>query len=184
MTYRLDPGKSYSLRYDEDDKIDLYLGSHGRTGAVDLAPFVATPMSVVNKMLRLAQIDESDVVYDLGCGDGRILMTAAKKYGARGVGIELDPQLIRRCRMAAMKAGVQHLLRFRMEDATKTDISEATLVSLYLLTESNELLRAKLNRELRRGTCVVSHNYPIPGWESKEITSVIGKTHDIYLYRR
>jgi hypothetical protein len=189
LSYELSPGKSYSFRYDENNFLGLYEGSHGRTDAEDLAPFVPTPMVVVEKMLRMAAIDKTDVLYDLGSGDGRIVITAAKKYGARGVGIELDPELISESREAAKKAGVEHLVEFRMEDATKSGFSDATVVTLYLLPESNELLRPRLEKQLKPGAYVVSHNYSILGWEKKQIDVVKMKTedgelHEIYLYRR
>jgi 16S rRNA G966 N2-methylase RsmD len=189
LSYELSPGKSYSFRYDEDNFLGLYEGSHGRTDAEDLAPFVPTPMIVVEKMLRMAAVDKTDVLYDLGSGDGRIVIAAAKKYGARAVGIELDPELIKQAREAAKKAGVEHLVEFRMEDATKSDFSDATVVTLYLLPESNELLRPRLEKQLKPGAYVVSHNYSILGWEKKEIDVVKMKTedgelHEIYLYRR
>lgn len=189
ISYSLDPGMPYSFRYDEDDELELYDGSHGRIDQVDLAPFVPTPMVVVEKMLEVAQVDKDDIVYDLGCGDGRIVIMAAKKYGARGVGIDLDPQRISESKLAAAEAGVEHLVEFRMEDATKADFSEATVVTLYLLTESNRILRPELERQLSPGALVVSHNYPIPGWEEKEIEFItimddIDEEHYIYLYQR
>ena len=188
VTYRLNPKRPYAFRYNERDQLDLYDGSHGRTDVPDLAPFVPTPMPVVEGMLMLAKVDTGDVIYDLGCGDGRIVITAANKYGARGVGIELDPQLIEQCRANARKEGVEKLVSFRMEDATRTDISNATIVTLYLLPESNELLRGRLEKLLKPGARVVTHNYPIPGWESRQVQMVIvkaedGENHSVYLYR-
>ena len=189
VSYLLDKGMPYSFRYDENDDLELYDGSHGRVDQVDLAPFVPTPMVVVEKMLEMAQVDEDDIVYDLGCGDGRILIMAAKTYGARGVGIDLDPRRIMESQFGAEEAGVEKLVEFRMEDATKADFTEATVVTLYLLTESNRLLRPEFERQLSPGAYVVSHNYPIPGWEEKEIEFVtimdaVGEEHDIYLYQR
>lgn len=188
VTYRLNPKRPYAFRYNERDQLDLYDGSHGRTDVPDLAPFVPTPMPVVEGMLMLAKVDTGDVIYDLGCGDGRIVITAANKYGARGVGIELDSQLIEQCRANARKEGVEKLVSFRMEDATRTDISNATIVTLYLLPESNELLRGRLEKLLKPGVRVVTHNYPIPGWESRQVQMVIvkaedGENHSVYLYR-
>jgi SAM-dependent methyltransferase len=189
ISYHLDPGMPYSFRYDENDELELYDGSHGRVDQVDLAPYVPTPRPVVEKMLEMADLDRNDIVYDLGCGDGRIVIMAAKRYGARGIGIDLDPQRISESQLAAAEAGVEDLVEFRMEDATKSDFSDATIVTLYLLTESNELLRPELERQLKPGAYVVSHNYPIPGWEKKEIEFVtvvddIGEEHYIYLYQR
>ncbi len=183
------PGKPYSFRYDNQNLVHLYEGSHGREDAVDLAPFVPTPMAVMEKMLEMAEVDASDVVFDLGCGDGRIVITAARKYGARGVGIDIVPQRIKESREGAKKAGVEELVEFRLGDLTKMDFSEATVVTLYLLPESNELLRPLFDKQLRPGTYVVSHNYSIPGWEEKEVEVVEvndeeGETHTIFLYKR
>jgi SAM-dependent methyltransferase len=189
IEYSLTPGKPYSFRYDSNDQVDIWEGSHGRVDAEDLAPFVPTPTEVVAKMLEMAQADKDDIVYDIGCGDGRIVIAAAQKYGARGVGIDIDPQRIKESMANAKSDGVEKLVKFRLEDATKTDISSATIVTIYLLPESNELLRPKLERELRPGTFVVSHNYTIPGWEGKEVDSATvtdseGTEHYIYVYKR
>ncbi len=189
IVHRLFPGKPYSLRLNEGGLLEIYEGSHGWQGVEDLAPFVPTPMEVVDKMLEMAEVKSSDVLYDLGCGDGRIVITAARKYGCRGVGIDIDPQRIRESRQSAKRAGVQKMVEFREADAMKVDISRATVVSLYLLPESNALLRPKFESELRPGTNVVSHNYHIPGWEAKQVRAetvpdMEGKEHSIYLYRR
>lgn len=189
ISYLLDPGMPYSFRYNENDELELYDGSHGRVDAPDLAPYVPTPMIVVERMLELAKLDKHDVLFDLGCGDGRIVITAARKYGARGVGIDIDPQRIKESNANAKMAGVEELVEFQLKDATKADFSKATVVTLYLLEESNALLRPILEKQLKPGTYVISHNYSIAGWEKKEIDFVSIKTvdgdeHDIYLYRK
>lgn len=189
LTRNLDPGKPYSFRYDENYCIQIYDGSHGREDAEDLAPFVATPMNVVLKMLELAEVSSGDMVFDLGCGDGRIVITAAKEFGARGVGIDIDPQRIYESREAAIEAGVQDMVEFRIQDATKTDISGATKVLLYLLPESNEILRPKFDEQLKPGVIVVTHNYHIPGWDHKQemamsLDDEFGQNHSIFVYKR
>jgi SAM-dependent methyltransferase len=189
ITRHLAPGTPYAFRYDENNLVHLYEGSHGRGDVEDLAPYLATPREVVEKMLQMAKVDGNDVLYDLGCGDGRIVITAAKKYGARGVGVDIDPERIRESLRGAREAGVDKLVEFRLEDATKTDLSEATVLALYLLPESNALLRPKFEKQLKPGTYVVTHNYRIPGWEDKEIDAVSmgdlrGKNHTIFLYQR
>lgn len=189
INYLLEPDSSYSFRYDEEDRLELYLGSHGRDDAVDLAPFVASPMVVVEKILEMAQLDEKDILFDLGCGDGRIVITAAKKYGTQGVGIDIVPERIKESNEAARKAGVEHLVEFRLQDVTKADFSQATVVTLYLIPHSNELLQPLLEKQLRPGTYIVSHNYSIPGWEMKEVsqeyvTTKDGESHTIYLYKK
>lgn len=188
-TYNLDGGMPYSFRYDENDLLELYEGSHGREDAEDLAPFVPTPMVVVERMLELGEVNAQSVLYDLGCGDGRIVIEAAKKYGARGVGIDIDPVRIEESIENAKKEGVESLVEFRLGDVMKVDFSEATFITLYLLPESNEILRPLLEESLKLGTFVVTHNYYIPGWSEKEITvdtvyTNDGEEHDIYLYKR
>lgn len=189
VSYSLDPGKPYAFRYEEGTKVGLFLGSHGRSDVVDLAPYVPTPSEVVDKMLELAGVTATDVVYDIGCGDGRIVIAAAQKYGAHGVGIDLDKTRIDESIANARKAGVERLVRFICRDATTADVSEATVVTLYLLSESNALLRPMLEKQLRPGSRVVSHNYAIAGWEKKQVvaTSVKdeeGKNHTIFVYAR
>jgi SAM-dependent methyltransferase len=188
-SYTLDVGLPYSFRYDENVELDLFEGSHGRTDAVDLAPYVPTPMPVVEKMLELAKVNADSLIYDLGCGDGRIVITAAKNFGARGVGIDLDPQRIKECHAGAKAAQVEDRVEFRNSDVMKADFSEATIVALYLLPESNELLRPLFDEQLKDGALVVSHNYPIPGWEEKEIDYAEvddeeGEEHLVYLYKK
>jgi len=189
VSYSLYPGKPYSFRLDSNNLLDIWIGAHGREDAEDLAPFVPTPPEVVDKMLEMAKAGQDSVIYDIGCGDGRIVVTAAKKYGSRGVGIDIDPVRIKESKANAKENGVEQLVKFREEDATKTDISPATIVTTYLLPESNELLRPKFERELKPGTLVVTHNYVIPGWEAKEIDSATvtdteGKSHSVFLYKR
>ena len=185
----LKPGQPYSLRYDENSLIQIYEGSHGRSDAEDLAPFIATPRPVVEIMLELAEVDSEDIVYDIGCGDGRIVIMAAELFGARGVGIDIDPARIEEAETSAAEAGVKNRVKFLMGDATQIDISEATVVTLYLLPGSNELLRPQLEKQLQPGTFVVSHNYSIPGWKNKEVDyseweDQSGDNHTIWVYRR
>jgi protein-L-isoaspartate O-methyltransferase len=148
-------------------------------------PFVATPPDVVDRMLTLAQVDARDVVYDLGCGDGRIVIAAARTYGARGVGVDIDPARIEEARMNAQRAGVEHLVTFRTEDARTTDISEATVVTLYLVAALNAQLRPRLAAQLRPGARIVSHNFPIGTWEPDRVDvfrSADGQTRTLLLW--
>lgn len=188
-TRNLTPGRPYAFRYDENNLIQIYEGSHGRDDAEDLAPYVATPIEVVAKMLEVAEVTSDDIVYDIGCGDGRIIVMAAEKYGARGVGIDIDPVRIEEAKENAKSADVEHLLRFYLGDATKMNFSEATVVTLYLLPESNAILRPMFDKQLNPGVRVVTHNYRIPGWEDKEVESFylddeFDKNHSIFLYRK
>jgi len=189
VVYSLDRGKPYSFRYDQGTAIDLFLGAHGRADAVDLAPYVPTPSLVVDRMLELARVGPGDVVYDVGCGDGRIVIAAARRYGASGVGIDIDAAMVEASARNARAAGVERRVRFLCLDAVKADLSPATVVTLYLLPESNLLLRPLLERQLRRGSRVVSHNYMIAGWERKQTGSATlkdeeGTEHTIYVYIR
>ena len=184
LEYRLDPGADYAFRYDLGDQADLFLGSHGREDAPDLAPYVATPMVVVERMLELAEVGPEDVIYDLGCGDGRIVVAAAER-GARGVGVDLAPRRIEESKRLARRAGVEALVEFRVEDATATDFSAATVLTLYLLPESNELLRPIMERRLAPGARVVSHNYEVPGWTPVSEDAVLDDSdtvHHLYSY--
>lgn len=131
-----------------------------------LAPFVPSPQEVVDRMLGLAGVTSKDVVYDLGCGDGRIVITAAKKYGARGVGVDIDPQRIAESNANAKKEKVEHLVTFQLEDAMAVDVSPATVVTLYLLSSSNLKLRPKLTKELKPGARIVSHAFSMRDWEA------------------
>lgn len=139
-------------------------------------PYVPTSKSVVSRMLKLAEVDESDIVYDLGSGDGRIVIQAAKKYGAHGVGIEIDPDLVAEARQNAQSAGVADLVEFRQGDLFEADISEATVVTLYLLPSVNQKLRPKLFEELAPGTPVVSHDFDMGKWAPEETVEMDGDT--------
>ena len=134
-------------------------------GQTPRAPFAATPPDVVDRMLTMANVGPDDVVYDLGCGDGRIVIAAAQKFGARGVGVDIDPQRIESAQANAKRAGVEHLVSFRVQDALETDVSEATVVTLYLVSALNVKLRPRLMAMLRPGARIVSHNFAMGEWE-------------------
>jgi len=143
--------------------------------------YIPTPQPVVDAMLALANVKKTDVVYDLGSGDGRIVITAAQKYGARGVGIELDPDLVKKARANAAAAGVSSRVRFVTQNLFDADLRPATVVTLYLLQSLNERLRPKLVRELNPGTRVVSHVFNMgPEWPP-ERTETIDRSR-IYLW--
>jgi len=141
---------------------------------------------VVEKMLELAEVTSSDVVYDLGCGDGRIVVTAAKKYGAHGVGIDIDPERIKESIANAKSAGVENLVEFRLADAMKADVSSATVVTLYLLTSSNLALRSMLTKQLKPGARIVSHAFKMGDWtplKTENFTDESGFTRTLYLWK-
>ncbi len=147
--------------------------------------FVATDLTIVNAMLTLANVTRDDVVYDLGCGDGRIVIAAAKEFGARGVGVDLDPQRIREAQANAVRAGVADRATFRVQDIFDTDIQPATVVTLFLSPDLNAQLRPKLTSQLKPGTRIVSHRYGIGDWvpERTETLSVRGTRNHIFLWR-
>jgi len=128
--------------------------------------FVPTPQEVVEDMLRLVDVKKGDVLYDLGSGDGRIPITAAKLYGIRAVGIDIDPQRIAEAQENAKKAGVTHLVEFRQADLFMSDFREATVITLYLLPELNVKLRPRLLAELKPGTRIVSHQFDMGDWKA------------------
>lgn len=133
-------------------------------------PYVPTNNDAVTAMLKLADVKKSDIVYDLGCGDGRIVIAAAKTYGARGVGIDIDPQRIKEANQNAKKAGVENLVRFEENDLFKADFHEATVVTLFLLPQVNLRLRPKLLSELKPGTRIVSNTFDMGDWKpDKEV---------------
>jgi SAM-dependent methyltransferase len=146
--------------------------------------FDPTPERVVVEMLKLAQVGASDVVYDLGCGDGRIVITAAKQYGARGVCVDIDPQRIRESRANAGRFGVAERIAFREEDLFETELRDATVVTLFLWPSINLKLRPRLWRELKPGTRVVSYVHDMGDWMPQEVRDVQGAfgPQKIYLW--
>jgi SAM-dependent methyltransferase len=138
--------------------------------------FVPTPQVVVDRMLEIAKVTKDDLLYDLGSGDGRIVITAAKKYGARGIGIDLDPQRVAEARANAKEAKVEDKVQFRVDDLFKTDLSDATVVTLYLLNSINRNLRPQLWRQLKVGTRVVSHAFDMGDeWPPEKTEMVDGR---------
>ncbi|MEX2303531.1 MAG: class I SAM-dependent methyltransferase [Bryobacterales bacterium] len=143
--------------------------------------YVPTPQEVVDEMLKLAGVHSGDIVYDLGCGDGRTVITAAKEYGVRAVGIDINPERIQESKENAQKAGVTDKVAFRNEDLFEADIKEATVVTLYLLQSLNVKLRPKLWAELKPGTRVVSHAFDMGDWEPEKQIEVDGRR--VFLWR-
>jgi tRNA G37 N-methylase Trm5 len=139
-------------------------------------PYVPTPTEVVDAMLKMAKVTKNDVLYDLGSGDGRIVITAAQKFGTRGTGIDIDPQRIKEANENAQKAGVANLVQFRQQDLFKTNLSDATVVTLYLLPRINLQLRPKLLQELKPGTRIVSHAFDMGDWKPERVEQVNGST--------
>jgi cyclopropane fatty-acyl-phospholipid synthase-like methyltransferase len=148
-------------------------------------PFVPTPPDVIDRMLEVAGVKSGDVVYDLGSGDGRIVIRAAQRHGAKGVGIEIDPDLVRKAESNAKREKVDHLVKFRVQDALTVDVSPATVVTLYMLPEFNAKLRPILEKQLKPGSRVVSHDFTIEGWTPDRTEKVKGDwfhDHTILLF--
>ncbi len=150
-------------------------------------PYVPTTDPAVDAMLKLADVKSTDIVYDLGCGDGRIVIAAAKKYGAHAVGIDIDPVRIREAKDNAKKAGVENLVRFEENDLFKADIHEASVVTLFLLSSVNLRLRHKLQQDLSPGTRIVSNTFDMGDWKADKETTVEGSgesylSHKLFLW--
>lgn len=140
-------------------------------------PYVPTPQDVVERMLQMAKVGKTDVLFDLGCGDGRIVITAAKQHGARGTGIDLDPERIGEARKNAQQAGVASRVNFEVADLFETDVSAASVVTLYLLPNVNTRLRPRLWKQLKVGSRVVSHAFDMgPEWPPERTDQVDGRT--------
>jgi SAM-dependent methyltransferase len=146
-------------------------------------PYVPTPQPVVDEMLKLAKVTGNDVVYDLGCGDGRIVVTAAKQFGARGVGVDIDPERIKDSNANAQQAGVTDQVKFVRSDLFKMDLKDATVVTLYLLPDINLKLRPKLFRELKPGTRIVSHDFDMGEWKPEQTVKLNeDREHTLYYW--
>ncbi|MGH7331163.1 MAG: SAM-dependent methyltransferase [Candidatus Rokuibacteriota bacterium] len=147
-------------------------------------PYVPTKEPIVERMLRMAKVKPGDVLYDLGCGDGRIVIAAAKRFGIRGVGIDIDPQRIAEAEENARQAGVADRVKFIQGDLFEAAIQDATVVTLYLLPEVNLKLRPKLLSDLRPGTRIVSHNYDMGDWKPEQTVklTVDGTEHVVYAW--
>jgi tRNA A58 N-methylase Trm61 len=164
----------------------LVLPLGGSAQDVPRVPYVPTPQDVVDRMLELAQVTKNDVVYDLGCGDGRIVVTAARKHGARGMGVDIDPVRIEESRANAKAAGVEDRVTFKVQNVMETDVSEATVVTLYLLPSVNMALRPILTKQLKPGSRIVSHAFNMGDWEpekTESFTDSNGSTRTLYLWR-
>ena len=147
----------------------LFVASAPGAGlAQDTIPFVPSPPHVVQRMLEIAEIKKGDILYDMGSGDGGTVNEAAKKFGVRGVGIDLNPELVAKARESAAKEGVSHLVEFRAQDGLTVDISEATVVTLYMFKWFNNALKPKLQK-LKPGARVIAHDFDIDDWKPTKI---------------
>lgn len=158
--------------------------NHPKRSKQSLAPYVRTLPQVIKAMLELGQVTETDYIYDLGCGDGRILITAAQQYGVKGMGVDLDPERVQEATYAARQLGLVPRIRFQQKDLLKVDLSPATVVTFYLLPESNLRLRQKLQTELAPGSRIITHSFDMGDWLPTRTTQVsdVINTYTIYLW--
>jgi precorrin-6B methylase 2 len=150
-----------------------------------IVPYVPTPQEVVERMLELAQVKKGDVVYDLGSGDGRIVVTAAKKYGVKAIGFEIDPERIKESAENIKKAGVGHLVEIRQQDIRTVDLSPATVLTMYLLPEVNLMIRPNIWKQMKPGSRVVSHDFDMGDWKALKTENIkdgSGWDHTLYLW--
>ena len=160
-----------------------FAGFRSLPPAEDRTPYAGTPYPLVDRMLTLAGVGPADTLYDLGCGDGRVVVQAAKRYGARGVGVDLDPDRIREARELARREGVEQLVRFIQRDAGKVDLSPATVVALYLWQSENLRLRERLRKGLRPGARVISRDSHMGLWEPERMEVSTDPKDRLYLWR-
>lgn len=162
-----------------------HLAAQRYTDPDTLAPAYPTPQAVVERMLTLADVKPGEMVYDLGCGDGRIVITAATKFSARAVGVEIRRDIYEATLARVASLGLSDQVRIVHGDALKTDLTPADVVTLYLLTSSNERLRPVLEAQLKPGARVVSHDFEIRGWKPEQTEKMMlqGRPHMIYAYR-
>jgi len=155
-----------------------------REQSQSLAPFVTSPQPIVDHMLEMVGLKPGELVYDLGCGDGRILITAAQKYKARGIGVEISPKLVATAISSVMRLGLQDLVSIRQVHLLDVNFSDADVVTLYLETSSNEMIRPNLEKYLRPGSRVVSHDFEIRGWKATRVDKMqaFNRNHQIFLY--
>ena len=150
-----------------------------------IVPYVPTPQAVVDRMLELAQVKKGDVVYDLGSGDGRIVVTAAKKYGVKAIGFEIDPQRIKESHENIKKAGVENLVEIRQQDIRTVDLSQASVLTMYLLPEVNLMIRPNIWKQMKAGSRIVSHDFDMGDWKplkTEQIKDDSSWDHTLYLW--
>lgn len=169
-----------------DDSVGVAYAEEQDRDSTYIAPFVPTPQEVVDRMLELAQVSQGDLLYDLGSGDGRIVITAARRYGARAVGFEIDPALVTHSKRNIKEAGVEALAEIREQDIRTADLSPASVVTMYLYPGANLRLRAAIMHQLKPGSRVVSHNFSMGDWKPDRVdqmTDSAGLVRTIYLWR-
>lgn len=158
-------------------------GGRSQKYSNSLAPYVVSPQGVVDRMLELADLRPGETLYDLGSGDGRVLITAVQRFHAKAIGVELSEKLVQSTNDRIQRLGLQSMARVIHGDLMDLDLSSADVVTMYLMTDTNEKLRPNLERYLKAGSRVVSHDYPVPGWQAKHVERALdGEKHVIYVY--
>ena len=155
-----------------------------RSYSNSLAPYVVSPQRIVDRMLELADLKPGETVYDLGSGDGRVLITAVQKFRAKAVGVEISEPLVKQATDRIAKLGLQNEAKVIQGDLMQVDLAPADVVTIYLMTESNGLLRPRLEKLLKPGARVVSYEYPVPGWKAKQVDRADNDSHahSIFVY--
>jgi SAM-dependent methyltransferase len=174
------------LDFDGDDSVGVAYAEEQDRDSTYIAPFVPTPQEVVDRMLELAQVSQGDLLYDLGSGDGRIVITAARRYGAQAVGFEIDPALVTDSKRNIKEAGVEALAEIRDQDVRTVDLTPASVVTMYLYPGANLRLRAAIMRQMKPGSRVVSHDFSMGDWKPDRVermTDSAGFVRTIYLWR-
>ena len=170
------------MRKDDTHKSHRAVPHFGKRYLMSIAPFVQTPLEVAKKMLELSKVQEGDTLYDMGCGDGRLIILAGKDIGAKATGIELREDLVERARTEIKRLNVEDKVRVIQGNFFDVNISDADVITLYLTSSANERLRPKLESELKPGSRVVSHDFKVPGWKPSAVyDELLGQT--IYTYR-
>ena len=170
------------MRKDDTHKSHSPDPQFGKNHRMSIAPFVQTPLEVAKKMLELSRVKEGDTLYDMGCGDGRLIILAVKEIGAKATGIELREDLVERARTEIKRLNVEDKVKVIQGNFFDVNISDADVITLYLTSSANERLRPKLESELKPGARVVSHDFKVPGWKPSAVyDELLG--HTIYTYR-
>lgn len=175
-TFKLKKGVDDESNNESDEKGEWSIPLTHSQPRYILAPYVATPQDVVERMLQLAEVTSRDLVYDLGCGDGRIVITAARKYGAHGVGIDIEPYWVAESQSNAKKSGVEQLVTFSLQDAMTVDLTPATVVMLYLVHWSTSKLQPIIKRQVKAGTRIVSHSFGMDDWTAVKTEKFIDES--------
>jgi SAM-dependent methyltransferase len=176
----------FVVEEERENRPSVLLAARGEEESPYIAPYVPTPQEVVDRMLELAEIKDGDVVYDLGSGDGRIVITAAARYGVKAVGFEISPGLVKRSRDNVKEAGLEHLVEIREEDIRNVDLSPASVLTLYLYPGANLRLRSMILSQLTPGSRVVSHQFTMGTWKPDRVDQIMDSTgilRTLYLWR-